>query len=206
MQPLGQMVGTVCRESGVVVRSSINAANQITYQMTTPTDRSASVLLTDQGDLKALSQLVTPSNGTHVIAAGQGELTARAFAVADSGAIGLDRVEDIYESTNIATASGLISAAESQLDQRATDISVDGEVADDAAQRVRYLDTYDLGDWLGVEIDGVRYSSQVETVRFQLGSMSQSVVPVLGRTSVNRALQLRRAVSSINSQLSRSIS
>jgi hypothetical protein len=168
-------------------------------------DLSASIVFTDQGDLKELSRLVSPATASHVVAAGQGELAARSFATADSGVTGLDRVEVIYENTNITTVGGLTLAASTELILQGEDVSVDGLVATDAAQRVRYLDDYDLGDYLGVEVDSVRYVSQVEAVSISLSAEREVIRPVLGRASTNDALRLIRQVSGIESRFDNQI-
>lgn len=197
LQPLHQLVSRICRESGITCLANMTAPGVFEISFRSPTDLSDRLLLTDQGDLEELSRLVAPAVGTFVLAAGQGELTARLFATADSGATGLDRVELLYENTNITTIGGLEVAAASQLNLNGEDISADGIVAPAAAQRIRYLDDYQLGDWLGVEIDGVRYASQVEAVTISLTAERELVRPVLGRASTNEALTLIRDVAGL---------
>lgn len=200
-QPLDQMVGRVCRESGIVCLATLTAPGAYRFAFQSANDLSDQIIFTDQGDLEELSRLVSPATATYVIAAGQGDLTARAFRVADSGATGLDRVEVLYENTNITSAAGLQTAATAQLVQHGEDVAVDGLVAADASQRVRFLDDYQLGDFLGVEVDSVRYASQVEAVTISLTAEREVVRPVLGRASTNDALTLIRDVANISSRL-----
>lgn len=197
LQPLDQLVGRICREAGITCIANMVAPGAVEFSFRSPNDLSNRLLLTDQGDLEELSRLVSPATGTFVLAAGQGELTARMFATADSGDTGLERVEVLYENTNITTMGGLETAVASQLNLNGEDISVDGVVAASAAQRVRYLDDYHLGDWLGVEVDGVRYASQVEAVTISLTAERELVRPVLGRASTNEALTLIRDVAGL---------
>jgi len=204
-QPLDQLVGRICRESGIVCQATMSSPGAYQFLFKTAADLSGSIIFTDQGDLEELSRLVTPATASYVIAAGQGDLTARAFAVADTGATGLDRVEVLYENTNVTSAAGLQTAATAQLVLHGEDVSVDGLIAADAAQRVRFLDDYDLGDWLGVEVDSVRYASQVEAVTISLSSEREVVRPVLGRASSNETLTLIRDVAGISARLDNQI-
>lgn len=205
LQPLDQMVGRVCRESGIVCLATMTAPGAYRFLFQSPHDLSNTIVFTDQGDLEELSRLVAPATATYIVAAGQGDLTARSFAIADSGATGLDRVETIYENTNITTSPGLTTAANTELILQGEDIAVDGLVATGAAQRVRFIDDYQLGDWLGIEVDSVRYASQVEAVTFSLTAEHEVVRPVMGRASTNDALNVLRDVASIASRLDRQI-
>lgn len=205
LQPLDEFVGRICRESGVSCRVSMTTPGEIVLSLTDPTDRSASLIITDQGDLEDLSRFVVPATASFVIGAGQGELTSRAFATADDGRTGLDRVEQVYENTNISTAAGLETATNTELALAGSDVSVDGNIAETAAQRLRYLDDYDLGDWLGVEVDGVRYRSQVEAVRFEINAERETVRPVLGRAATNQLLALTRQVDALGWRFDRQI-
>jgi hypothetical protein len=199
------MVGRICREAGIVCHATMTAPGAYRFVFDGPHDLSGSIIFTDQGDLEELSRLVSPATASFVTAAGQGELTARMFATSDTGATGLDRVEVVYENTNITTSAGLQTAADGELVLRGEDVSVDGLVAADAAQRVRFLDDYDLGDWLGVEVDSVRYSSQVEAVVINLTAQREVIRPVLGRASANDVLTLIRQVSGIESRFDNQI-
>jgi hypothetical protein len=205
LQPLDQMVGRICRESGIVCSATMTAPGAYQFLFRSPADLSDSIVFTDQGDLEELSRLVTPATASYVVAAGQGDLTARSFATADSGATGLDRVEVVYENTNITTPTGLTTAANTELVLQGEDIAVDGLVAADAAQRIRFLDDYELGDQLGVEVDSVRYSAQVEAVTFSLTADREVVRPVMGRSSTNEALNIIRQVDGLTSRFNSQI-
>lgn len=200
LQPLDEFIGRICRESGVVCIATMTGPGAYRFLFRTPRDLSESLLFTDQGDLEELSRLVTPATASYVLGAGQGALTARTFRVADSGATGLERVEVVYENTNIVTAASLELAAQTELLLQGEDVSVDGVIAVGATQRIRYLDDYDLGDWLGVEVDSVRYRSQVEGVTISLTAQRELVRPVLGRASTNEAFSLIRQVSGLESR------
>lgn len=205
LQPLDQLVGRICREAGILCIADMTGPGAFRFLFRAANDHSNRLVFNDQGDLEALSRLVTPAAASYIIAAGQGELTARSFATADASDTGLDRVELVYENTNITTAAGLLSAANWQLIANGEDVSVDGQVAPGAAQRIRFGDDYELGDWLGVEVDSVRYAAQVEAVTFTLTAQRETVRPVLGRASTNEALELIRSISGIESRLNNQI-
>lgn len=200
LQPLDEFVGRICRESGVICVATLAAPGAYRFTFRTAADLSGSLIFTDQGDLEELSRLVTPGSASFVLGAGQGELTARTFATADTGVTGLDRVEQVYENTNIVSLASLQQAVNTELVLQGVDVSVDGVLAADATQRIRYLDDYDLGDWLGVEVDHVRYASQVEGVSFSLTANRELVAPVLGRAATNDVLSIIRNVSKLESR------
>jgi hypothetical protein len=197
LQPLDLLVGRVCRESGIVCRASMPTPGTIVFTLGSPTDRSAQVVLSDQGDLEIIDHLMSPVAGSFILAAGQGELTDRSFAQADSGAEGLSRVEVVYENVNVTTAAGLASAANVELAEASSGVSVAAVLAEGAAQRLRYLTDYDVGDVLGIEVDGVRYTASVERVRFDLTEDRTLVTPVLGRSTSDQTLRLIRGMSDL---------
>lgn len=200
LQPLDEFVGRICRESGVICVATLTAPGAYRFVFRTARDLSTALIFTDQGDLEELSRLVTPATATYVLGAGQGDLTARMFEAADTGDTGLNRVEVVYENTNIVLNASLQRAAQTELLLQGEDVSVDGVLAADATQRIRYLDDYDLGDWLGVEVDSVRYASQVEGVSINLSAQRELVRPVLGRAGTNAALKIIRSVSDLESR------
>lgn len=206
LQRLDELVGRICRDSGVTCRAVLTPDREIRFVFESPSDRSASVLFTDQGDLISSERMFAQPSATYVVAAGQGELTDRDFAVADSGATGIGRTESVYEAVNTSTMAGLFTSATTQLGLSAAATSVDAEIATGAAQRIRYLHEYNVGDWIGVEIDGERDTAQVEAVRFTLTANDSRVVPVLGRRASNAAVHLLRDVEDLQSRFDRSIS
>lgn len=197
---LDLLVGQICRDCGISLRATCPEPGVFRFEFDAPKDYSNRLLFTDQGDLDELSRLVSPASATFVIGAGQGQLTARLFTTASTGAVGLDRVETVYDNTNVTTSDGLITATAGRLAQSLEGASVDGSIAVSAAQRIRYLDDYDLGDVLGVEVDSVRYAAPVEAVSFSLAPERQAVLPVLGRATSNLALQLVRSVDGLSTR------
>lgn len=200
LQPLSEMVANICRDAGLTCRADMRTPGAIRFVIGSPSDQSDRYLFTDQGDLEGVTRLVTPAQATHVLGAGQGELTARSFAVADSGATGLDRVEVVYENTNITTAGELLTATARELDLATEDAAVEAVLSSAASQSIDYLTDYQVGDRLGIEIEGVRYHPQVEAVRFSFSADRQLITPLLGRTSADPLKRLLSRVSSLQSQ------
>lgn len=200
LQPLSEMVANICRDAGLTCRAEMRTPGVIRFIIGSPYDQSDRYLFTDQGDLEGVTRLVTPAQATHVLGAGQGELTARAFTVADGGQTGLDRVEVVYENVNITVTAELETATARELTLATEDASVEAVLSPSAAQSIDYLDDYNLGDHLGVEIEGVRYAPQVEAVRFSFSSDRQLITPLLGRTSADPLKRLLSRVSSLQSQ------
>lgn len=205
LQPLDQFVARICRESGVSCRATYVDGGGFRFTLVDPTDRSTSIVVSDQGDLEELSQIVVPATASYVVAAGQGELNARSFAVADDGEDGIDRVEIVYENTNISTSAGLQTAADTELVLNGADVAVDGLISEEAAQRIEYLTDYDLGDWLGVEVDGERYRSQVEAVRIELSPSRETIRPILGRAATNELRSLVKHVDDLTNRFDRQV-
>ncbi len=197
LQPLSEMVARVCRDGGLTCRAAMTSPGVVQFVLGSPNDQSARYLFTDQGDLEGVARLVTPAQATYILAAGQGELTARSFETANSGATGLDRVEVVYENTNITTSGELAVSAARELDLASEDASVEAVLSPVAAQTIDYLTDYQVGDRLGVEIESVRYSPQVEAVRFSFTAERQLITPILGRTSADPLKRLLSRVSSL---------
>lgn len=200
LQPLSEMVANICRDAGLTCRAEMRTPGVIRFIIGSPSDQSDRYLFTDQGDLEGVTRLVTPAQATYVLGAGQGELTARAFAVASGGQSGLDRVEVVYENTNITVTGELEAAAARELSLATAEASVEAVLSPSAAQSIDYLDDYNLGDHLGVEIEGVRYAPQVEAVRFSFSPDRQLITPLLGRTSADPLKRLLSRVSALQTR------
>jgi hypothetical protein len=200
LQPLSEMVANICRDAGLTCRAEMRTPGVIRFIIGSPYDQSDRYLFTDQGDLEGVARLMTPAQATYVLGAGQGELTARAFAVASGGQSGLDRVEVVYENTNITVTGELEAAVARELSLATAEASVEAVLSPSAAQSIDYLDDYNLGDHLGVEIEGVRYAPQVEAVRFSFSPDRQLITPLLGRTSADPLKRLLSRVASLQSQ------
>lgn len=193
--PLSKMVGRVCDESGIVCAPSIAVDGRPEFRFVTVTDRTDSLVLVDDDDLASAVWSFTPPRATWVFALGQGEGASRVAALAFpfSGG-GLDRFEFVTEQVNASTPDELRLIANAVLADSAPFVSVDAELSSSIAQRLRYGIDYQLGDKLGVQVDGERYPSPVTAVRFEVTPERSQATPVLGTWSPERLQGLRRDV------------
>lgn len=203
--PLSEAVAQVCREAGIGCIASMSASGVIEFTLRSFNDVSARHVFSDQGDLEQLTRLVVPASATWVLAAGSGELAARLFETADAGATGLSRVESLYDVSNVPASPALSRAAVAELDYRSDDVVVDGQLADGAAQRLVWHDDYEVGDWLGVEVDSVRYRAQVDQVDVSITPARTRVRPLLGRAAAGPVQALVRDVSGLAARFERNI-
>lgn len=203
--PLSEAVAQVCREAGIGCLAQMTSGNAIRFVMRSYNDVSASVVLSDQGDLESLTRVVVPASASWVVAAGSGELTARSFRTASSGATGLDRVESLYDISNVSDATALTRAAAEQLAAGSGDVVVDGKIAVGAAQSLVWGTDYELGDSLAVEIDSVRYTSQVESIEITITPDRETVQPMLGRAAKSTTQRIVREVSGLADRFNRNI-
>lgn len=197
LQRLDEFVGRIGRDSGVTVRASMPTVGEVLFTVGAPVDRSASKILSDRGDLVESTRTVGPEQATYVIGAGQGELAARQFATADSGATGWDAVHRLYENTNIESQASLQRAATSELAKLSGTLSVDAKLADAAAETLTYGVDYEIGDSIGVDIDSVRYSAVVESVTIRSSSDGDRISPVLGRKTTDDYRAIQRDVADL---------
>lgn len=202
---LAATVADICREGLISCVASMPTPGEIVYTFRSNSDYRNRFVFSDQGDLESDNRIIVRARGSAIVAAGQGELTARAFAVADSGATGLDRVETVYENTNITDAGTLQLAADAQLVLRADAVTVDAVIADEALQNIRYGTDYQVGDMLGVEINGVRHASPVTSVLFEIGPDRKRVRPLLGNAAASDLSALISDVAGVGARLDRSI-
>lgn len=200
---LSDAVAQVCREAGIGCIADMPTHGVPRFSVRSYDDHSARVVLSDQGDLERLTKVTVPASASFVLAAGDGELTDRKFATASSGAEGIERVEWFYDNTNITTDSALLRAAGAQLALGVEDVKVDGQVAEGAAQSLVWGTDYELGDTLGVEVDGVRRTAQVEQVRIEVSPIRHVVRPVLGRSSSSEVQRVIRAVDGLERRFDR---
>lgn len=205
LQPLDQFVARICADGQITCRPSLTESGDIVIALLSPSDVSASLILSDQGDLTDTVWLRRPTSGNWVLAAGQGELTARAFRSSPTSATGLDRVEAVFENTNITTVGELELSALTQQAERATATTVSTRVADGSLQRFEYLTDYNVGDIVAVELDNVRYPVPVRSVSIELSPGVAVVSPTLGSPNLDRLSGLLKDVDGLAARLNRSV-
>ena len=203
LQPLHRLVAEICGVD-VVCRPVVDIDGQTVVRFALASDRSTSLVLSDEGELSDVQQSIVPPGVTWVLAAGSGTGASRQFAVASSAAAGLDRIEALTEQTNATTAQ-LPVAAEAVRRDLSVALSVDGQVTAVASRRYRYAIDYDLGDLLGVVVDRVRYATPVTAVQVEVTPERSVAVPALGTWSNDRLQGMRRDVLGLAERFDRSI-
>lgn len=205
LQRLDVLIARVCRDGGITCRPSVGFDGGLRVVLGAPRDSSARIVLSDQGDLTEYRRRTVPASATYVIAGGQGELTDRLFAVSTSGVSGRDRREVFADWSNLASATEVSRAALTTRRQSAATWSVQAAIADVAAQRLRFLDDYDIGDLLSVEINSIRHAVPIEAVRIELDASHGVIRPVFGTAAPDLLAGLLRDVAGLRSRLDSTI-
>lgn len=204
LQPLDQLVARVCADGGITCRPILTNSGTITIQLQSATDLSATLILSDQGDLVDTVRLQRPSSGNWVVAAGQGLLTARVFQSTTTIA-GLERIEVLYDNNNITTVDELARAALTEQEKRAAATTVSTRLAVGASQRFEFLTDYNVGDIVAVELDNVRYPVPVRSVAIELSPGTAVVSPTFGVATPDRLTGLLTDVDGLGQRLDRQI-
>ena len=190
-QPVADIVGQVCEEGGIVCDATIDSLDRPQFAFRTPTDRTGSVVFTDTIDVDTMTAVTRPASATKVIAAGQGELEARAFASANTGATGRNRVERLHEDTTAETTAGLARAASTVLADSAAAVYADPQLA--TSESYRYGRDYYLGDTVTLTLGGIDYPVIVYGVEIDITVERDRVVPILGTAPRDgEALRIRQ--------------
>lgn len=205
LQPLDQLVARVCRDGHITCRLAVGFDGAVTATLRSPNDRSATVVISDQGGLTKIEHIDVPPSSTFVIAGGQGNLTARTFATAGT-ATGAARREVFSDQSSLSTLTEVQQSADTALATAAATLTVRAEITDSAAAGLRYLDTYDIGDTIAIEIADVRYPVVIESVTVHVSTERSVIRPVLGDATPDLVTGLIRDVASLASRFDTQIS
>lgn len=204
LQPLDQQVARVCRDGGITCRLAVDYAGALTVTLSSPNDRRASVVVSDQGDLTNIDQIHVPAAATFVVAGGQGNLNARTFATAGT-ATGAARREWFSDQSSLSTAAEVLQAATTVLAGDAATMTVRADVTDAGATGFRYLLDYDIGDTIAVELDAIRYPAVIESVKVHVSPDRQVIRPVLGDAPPNLVTGLIRDINNLQAHFDNQI-
>jgi ReqiPepy6 Gp37-like protein len=205
LQLLEQLVVRVCQDGGLVCRLTVDFDGDVEIELGNPRDRRATTVLSDQGDLTNIQTIVTPEETTFVIAGGQGNLTARTFATAGS-ATGAVRREVFSNQSSLSTSTELQQSANTTLALAASTLTVRAELTDAAAERLQYLEDYEVGDIISAEIGVIRYPVIVQAVTFHVSPQRSVIRPVLGDAAPDLLTGLIRDVAGLQSRFDTQIS
>lgn len=199
LQPLDQQIARVCRDGRITCRFTVDYTGGIVATLRSPSNRSLSVVISDEGGLSGITDIRTPAAATYVIAGGQGNLTSRTFAAAGT-ATGTARRERFTDQSSLTTAGEVAQIAGSTLAAAAASLTVRADLVDFAAAKLRYLKDYDIGDTISIEIDGARYPVVVESVTVHVAPDRSVVRPVLGAAVPDLVTGLIRDVAGLQSR------
>ena len=204
LQPLDDLVQRICREGGITCRLSIDYAGAPKFDLIAPRDRSATTVLSDQGDLVNVHRRRTRAKANYIISGGQGLLNARTFVTAGT-ATGAARKELFSDQAVLSTPTELQQSANANLAANGADWSIHAELATTAAQTLVLGTDYDLGDTIAVEIRNVRYPVVVSAVRLQVTPERQIMTPILGDAAPDLLGGLIRDVANLQSRFDTTI-
>lgn len=204
LQRLDQLIARVCRDGGITCRVTATFDGGLRVWLGAARDRTSQLVLSEQGDLINIRRLRVPAGKSYVVAGGQGNLTARTFRTAGV-ATGAARKEAFADYSSLGSAPEVQQAADTTLARGAASWSISAELADTAAQRLVYLDDYDVGDLLAVEIDNVRHSVPVEAVSIVVTPTRQVIRPTLGEAAPDLLSGLLRDIAGLTDRFDNQI-
>lgn len=205
LQPLDQLVARVCRDGHITCRLTVAFDGTVTVTLQSPNDRSATIVISDKGGLTQIQHVRVPPSSTYVVAGGQGNLNARTFATAGA-ATGVARREVFSDQSSLSTLTEVQQTATTVLAVAAATLTVKAEITDSAAAGLRYLQDYDIGDTIAIELADVRYPVVVESVTVLVSPERSVIRPVLGDAAPDLVTGLLRDVADLATRFDTQIS
>lgn len=204
LQPLPQLIDKVCTNGGITCRLAVTAAGVVAVTLGPVRDRTATCVLSDQGDLTSIHTVISPAVATFVVSGGQGSLAARTFVSAGT-ATGTARREAFSDQSVLATVAELQQSSDATLQASAASTLIDAVVTDEASQRFTYLRDYDIGDIVSAQIGGASYPVPVSTVTIHVAPDRTVVRPTLGTAVANDVKKLLLDVANLQSRFATQI-
>lgn len=192
LQPLSTLVAQICKSGQIICRPTMTTPGEVRYSFATGQDRTEQTVISEFDLTGSVKVTEAQARATIVVAGGDGELTDRKFRQSSTGATGLDRLESFYDVSTLTTTSSVLLAATGARIEAGAEVAVDFSSL--ASGRWRYLDHFDIGDTLTVEVDDVRYPVMVDGVSFTVNPSRSDVRPLIGRTTNNEAAEIMRRV------------
>lgn len=207
LQTLSALATRIATDANIRCRVSVRFAGETRIDIDAPVDRSAQLTLSDQGDLSSATVRQVRRTASHVIAGGQGELTARQFVEAQ-GTFNIfgDRREVFSDQSSLATIPELQASAAATLAGAAASWAVNAEASDEASLMLAAIASDARpGDLIGLVVDGQRHVVPITARRFELSAERQVVVPVLGTAAPDELANLQRDVGGLAGRLNNAI-
>jgi hypothetical protein len=205
-QYLDEVAARIATDGQFRCRLALAADLTVTVILDAPTDLSAAVVISDQGDLANVALRRVPRSADWVLTAGQGEGVDRKFQVAQTTPTSGRRIEVFNDQSSLATLTELLLSAQSALRSGAATWSIDAEVTDNLARTMRYGRDLKVGDRITIEVDGVRSAVPITSAVFTITPERQQVRPQLGAGVPDELVGLIKDVADLAARLERQIS
>lgn len=180
----------------------VQAGAALPFDVYAPTDKTASVIFSKElGNLRGYRYKDSTAGANYVVAAGQGELTARTFRESgDAASIAMyGRIEEFRDARD--TNDNAV------LDQRIADTLLEKSdqrdlvVAPVDTDAISYLASYQLGDRVTVRAGEVTIQDIVREVRITLNQSGEMVVPTVKSPGKKRAFGFLGQVEEISERV-----
>lgn len=205
LAPLSDVITRICRDAELTCRIVMNSSGQFIATIGRPRNLSDRIVISDQGDFTQINMRRVPPTTTFTVAGGQGEGVARMFAIADSGAIGLNRREAFSDQASLVSPGELQLSAEATTRFGGESWAVSAELTDDTAGRLQYGRDIIVGDQISIEVDNVRHVVPVTSAEFIIGPTRQVVLPKLGTAAPDLLRGMIRDVANLGARFDRDI-
>ena len=210
LQTLSALASRIASDAGIRCRVRALFSGAIRVDIDSPTDRSAQLTLSDQGDLVSAVVRRVPAQANYVLAGGQGELTGRLFVrsfTLPDAENAEQRREVFSDQSSLASAAELQASADATLAASAASWSVSAEASDEASIMLAAIARdATVGDLVGLNVDGERHVVPITARRIELSAERRVIVPVLGTAAPDELSSLQRDVSGLAGRLNTSVS
>lgn len=201
LQPLLELVDSICRAHGLIVRATADSAGQVELLVELTRDLSASRILFDaSGDLQTLSVRTIPAKATWVVAGGAGEGSSRTFAVSAYDATGSDRRERFVDVAQASDAGQVSAEALTALRLSQATWSVSAVSVDEPSAGWQFGRHVLVGDIVTVDAGGRRFPVPVTEIIWHVDAERPYVRATLGDAAPNALKALQRRLAQLEAR------
>lgn len=204
LQRLSDLAKRIADESGLVVEPRITIHRVPQVHVREASDRSAEVVIADIADLAFAEQRDVPARSTWVLAAGSGTGASRMFRTAGGGT-GFARRERVVEATSVTTSNELHQIAEANRRNDGFAFYVTGRLNEHAVEQYQYLEDYELGDIVTVQVRGIRFPVPISAVTIRVSPERTVQTPTLGTYTPNLITAMQRRLLGIDERFGQNI-
>ena len=120
-------------------------------------------------------------------------------------ASGINRLEQVSEQINATTSNELYQIAEANRRAAGFAFFVSGRTSEQAAEQYRYIDDYQLGDMVSVQVYDYRFRVPISAVNISWAADRVVETPVLGTYTPNLLRGMRKDVLGLADRFNRNI-